>query len=200
MRPSDEVARKKTKMMTRQGKKDMTNTNETSGQVGGRHAVPTLPLILAAALAIGVCGNAGADSRSGDASPETPAADEQRPLVEVWKSPTCGCCSGWVAYLEEEGFEVVAHDTDDVDAVKTALGLVDPRLKSCHTATVEGYVIEGHVPVSDIERLLAEHPDVTGISAPGMPMMSPGMGSREPKGYDVVSFDEAGEVRVFTSH
>ena len=128
------------------------------------------------------------------------AANNARPRVEVWKSPTCGCCTGWVSYLEAEGFEVVSHDVDDVDAVKARLGLVDPRLKSCHTATVGGYVLEGHVPVSDIERLLAERPELVGISAPGMPMMSPGMGSTEPKDYDVVGFAADGTTSVFASH
>ena len=149
-----------------------------SATIGARHAFANEPL------------------ETGDAA----LASAERPPVEVWKSPTCGCCAGWVEYLEDEGFEVVAHDTDDVDAIKSALGLTDPNLKSCHTATVGDYVIEGHVPVSDIERLLAERPDVIGISAPGMPMMSPGMGSREPEGYDVVSFDEAGRIELFSRH
>ena len=130
----------------------------------------------------------------------TAVANESRPAVEVWKSPTCGCCEGWVRYLEDNGFPVTTHDTEEVDAVKVKLGLTDPSLKSCHTATIDGYVVEGHVPVSDIEKLLAMRPDVIGISAPGMPMMSPGMASLEPKGYDVVSFDAAGNQAVFSSH
>ena len=165
-----------------------------------RSAIVTAPLVLVGALAIGGAGHAVADRPAEPSGTEAAATATPRPIVEVWKSPTCGCCTGWVEYLEDEGFEVVAHDTDDVDAVKAALGLVDPRLKSCHTATIGDYVIEGHVPVSDIERLLAERPDVIGISAPGMPMMSPGMGSREPKDYDVVSFDEDGRVELFTRH
>ena len=158
-----------------------------------------LPLALVAALGVGGAWYAVADG--GGAAPSGSLAEAaSRPTVEVWKTPTCGCCQGWVAYLEEEGFEVVAHDVEDVDPVRERLGLTDPRLKSCHTATVDGYVIEGHVPVSDIDRLLAERPDLVGISAPGMPMMSPGMGSREPKDYDVIGFDEAGETVVFSSH
>jgi len=128
------------------------------------------------------------------------AVNARRPDVVVWKSPTCGCCSGWVDYLREEGFEVTTHDTENLDSVKTELGLVDPTLKSCHTAMIDGYVVEGHVPISDIDRLLAERPGIVGISAPGMPMMSPGMGSREPKDYDVMAFDESGEIKVFSRH
>ena len=171
-----------------------------------RPARPTaigLCVALAGAIGLGGAWYALADQRA----PAAAAVDETlttaqapRPSVEVWKSPTCGCCEDWVTYLEDEGFEVVAHDTDDVDAVKAELGLVDPRLKSCHTARIGDYVVEGHVPVSDIDRLLAERPAIVGISAPGMPMMSPGMGSREPKGYDVISFDEHGETAVFASH
>ena len=159
----------------------------------------TLALALVGALAFGGAGYAIADQRT-EVSADALTANAQRPTVEVWKSPTCGCCTGWVEYLEDEGYEVVAHDTDDMDGIKTQLGLVDPRLKSCHTATIDGYVVEGHVPVSDIERLLAERPDVIGISAPGMPMMSPGMGSTDPAGYDVISFDERERTVLFARH
>jgi hypothetical protein len=120
--------------------------------------------------------------------------------VTVYKSPTCGCCNGWVDYLRDNGFEVQAHNTDRLTDLKAELGLTDRRLMSCHTAVVGGYLVEGHVPVDDIRRLLSERPDVTGITAPGMPQMSPGMQSVEPKGYDVLSFDKEGNVRVFSSY
>jgi hypothetical protein len=84
--------------------------------------------------------------------------------------------------------------------VKQRLGLTDPSLHSCHTAEVDGYLIEGHVPVSDIRRLLAERPDAVGLTAPGMPMMSPGMNSIEPKDYDVLLFDREQNTKIFTSH
>ena len=80
--------------------------------------------------------------------------------VVVWKSPTCGCCEAWVTYLEDEGFNVVSHNIDDVVPIKNRLGLKDPALYSCHTAVVSGYVIEGHVPAMDIRRLLNERPDI----------------------------------------
>ena len=159
-----------------------------------------IALATVAALATGTARVAFADRGGPANAAERSVAAAERPAIEVWKSPTCGCCRGWVDYLEAEGFEVVAHDVDDVDPIRAELGLTDARLKSCHTASVGGYVVEGRVPVSDIERLLAERPDVVGIGAPGMPMMSPGMGSVEPKGYDVISFAEDGDAAVFSSH
>lgn len=138
-----------------------------------------------------------------DASTEvvsTPAA-EQKKVVEVvmYKSPGCSCCGGWAEHLRREGFHVIEKKREDMDAVKSAYG-VSERLASCHTASVEGYVIEGHVPAADIRRLLKERPaNVIGLTAPGMPMKSPGMQAEglPPKGYDVLAFDKDGRVRVF---
>lgn len=127
-------------------------------------------------------------------------ATAEEPIVTVYKSPTCGCCQGWVDYLRDEGFQVQSHDVADVNPIKVRMGLVDSRLASCHTALVGGYVVEGHVPANDIRRLLRERPDIIGITAPGMPQLSPGMMSREPKGYDVLSFDERGQVSVFSRY
>ena len=87
-----------------------------------------------------------------------------------------------------------------MDAIKENLGVNDSHLKSCHTAVVEGYVVEGHVPVADIERLLKEKPPIAGLTAPGMPMYSPGMASIEPKNYDVLSFDHEGNVEVYSRY
>lgn len=120
--------------------------------------------------------------------------------VVVYKSASCGCCSSWVDYLSDNGFKVQSHDVEDLQSVKAQFGLKDPRLMSCHTAVVGGYVVEGHVPADDIRRLLAQRPDVVGITAPGMPQLSPGMFSLEPEGYDVLSFDDAGETAVFSSY
>lgn len=137
----------------------------------------------------------GAQTESGDVV--TVSASE----ITVYKSPTCGCCKEWVTYLEEEGFSVSAIDHDNVDQIKIDHGLPSASLRSCHTAIVDGYIVEGHVPASDILRLLDEKPEgVLGISAPGMPMMSPGMGSREPKDYDVVSFTKNGEIANFSQY
>ena len=122
------------------------------------------------------------------------------PEITVYKSPTCGCCTGWVDYLKDNNFRVTTHDVDNLDQIRAQHGLTDPRLRSCHTAIIDGYVVEGHVPVDDIKRLLAERPAITGISAPGMPQMSPGMMSIKPKDYDVVSFDADGNVKLFSRY
>ncbi len=119
--------------------------------------------------------------------------------ITVYKSPTCGCCAGWADYLKDNGFRVTVVDRHDLSELKAEYG-IGPELQSCHTAVVGDYAIEGHVPADDIWRLLAERPTVTGLTAPGMPMMSPGMSSIEPKGYDVLSFDRDGETKVFSRY
>lgn len=98
------------------------------------------------------------------------------PVVEVWKSPFCGCCKGWVAHMEEAGFTVKVHETDDVASVKRKFG-VPAGSESCHTSHVAGYALEGHVPADAVKKLLAEKPTTAGIGVPGMPMNSPGMGA-----------------------
>jgi len=120
--------------------------------------------------------------------------------IDVWKSPSCGCCQGWVDYLDGNGFDVTTHHSDKMSQIKHDLGITDQSLHSCHTAKMGNYLIEGHVPISDIRRLLAEKPDILGLSAPGMPAMSPGMGSIEPKGYDVLQFDQLQKSSIFTSY
>ena len=122
------------------------------------------------------------------------------PTITVWKSASCGCCQRWVDYLEDDVFEVTAHNVDDVVSIKHKLGMTNPTLYSCHTAKVGGYIIEGHVPASDIRRLLDERPKLMGLAAPGMPQMSPGMLSIEPKGYDVLQFSRKQETSVFSSY
>ena len=94
-------------------------------------------------------------------------------LVEVWKSPTCGCCKDWVTHLESNGFKVRTHD-DGNTAVRQRLGM-PVRLGSCHTASVGGYAIEGHVPAREIQRLLKDRPAAIGLAVPAMPVGSPGM-------------------------
>jgi len=127
-----------------------------------------------------------------------PPAAAQGP-VTVYKSPTCGCCKLWVDHLAAAGFEVQVHERTDLAAEKQRLG-VPPRLAACHTAVVDGYVVEGHVPAADLRRLLAERPDVAGLAVPGMPMGSPGMEFGPPVPYDVLTFDRDGATRVFASH
>jgi len=119
--------------------------------------------------------------------------------VVVYKSPACGCCTKWIEHMVAAGFEVEVHDETDMNAVKIKNG-VRPVYASCHTALVGGYVIEGHVPADQIVRLLAEKPAVLGLSAPGMPVGSPGMESSDPsqhQDFDVLTFDGAGRTSVY---
>lgn len=119
--------------------------------------------------------------------------------ITVYKTPSCGYCTKWVDHLAENGFEVTVQSLDDLSPVKTRLG-VPQELQSCHTAEIDGYVIEGHVPAADIERLLEERPDATGIAVPGMPVGSPGMEYGERKDpYDVILFG-GDEQKVYASH
>lgn len=122
------------------------------------------------------------------------------PVVDVYKSPSCGCCNDWIKHLEAHGFKVRAHNTDDVVSHKYRLG-VPPGHGSCHTAEVGGYVIEGHVPASEIKRLLRERPKARGLTVPGMPIGSPGMeqGSRRDP-YEVLLIDRAGGTRVYARY
>jgi len=120
------------------------------------------------------------------------------PEIMVYKSPTCGCCKKWNEYLTANGFAVRSRDMDDVSPIKGELG-VPRKLFSCHTAVVQGYVIEGHVPAGDIVRLLKEKPKIVGLSAPGMPGASPGMDTgKDP--YEVLTFDASGNTTVWARH
>ena len=135
------------------------------------------------------------------------SASAEGTTIQVYKTPTCGCCSQWIDHLQAAGFKVEATDMPDLTALKAMNG-VPNGMTSCHTAMVEGYVIEGHVPASDISRLLAERPKVAGLAVPGMPMGSPGMEHPDPsrhEAYEVLAFGVTtgaapGGVKVFSSH
>lgn len=120
------------------------------------------------------------------------------PTVEMYKSPTCECCTGWADHLRSNGFTVIEHKRDEMGAIKARFGVSD-KLASCHTASVGGYIIEGHVPARDVERLLRERPEIAGLTAPGMPMKSPGMQAAglPPAGYSVLAFDKDGNTTVY---
>jgi hypothetical protein len=120
------------------------------------------------------------------------------PMVTVSKDPNCGCCEGWVDHLRQAGFAVTTHDMPELSALKNRLG-VPEKLASCHTAQVDGYVIEGHVPADAIKRLLRERPAATGLAVPGMPVGSPGMEGGTPDLYDVVMFGKEGQ-RTFARY
>lgn len=130
------------------------------------------------------------------------AATPQPLRVEVWKDPNCGCCKDWVSHLEESGFEVKVYDVGNAP-MRARLGIPE-KLGSCHTATVGGYAIEGHVPAKDIQRLLREKPSAIGLAVPGMPVGSPGMdgaiyqGRKDP--YDVLLIAKNGSTAVFQSY
>jgi hypothetical protein len=118
----------------------------------------------------------------------------------VTKSAYCGCCKHWVEHMKKAGFTVQVRDVEDVTPTARKLGVPD-NLRSCHTSTIGGYVIEGHVPASDVKRLLATKPKAIGIAVPGMVVGSPGMEQGDPREpYKVVLFDKSGQTRVFASH
>jgi hypothetical protein len=120
------------------------------------------------------------------------------PEITVYHSPTCGCCKQWIEYLKANGFPVNSIEQGDLSDIKAEMG-VTSRLASCHTAIVKGYVIEGHVPAADIQRLLKERPKIAGLTAPGMPGASPGMDTgKDP--YDVLTFDGQGKTTVWARH
>ncbi|WP_300338925.1 DUF411 domain-containing protein [Accumulibacter sp.] len=129
----------------------------------------------------------------------TSAFAESAPRVEVFKSASCSCCGGWVDHLKANGFEVSTHNIDNVPANRKKLGMPD-SVGSCHTAKVGGYLIEGHVPAADIQRLLKEKPKALGLAVPSMPAGSPGMESARPVPYDTLLVDRNGSTRVFASH
>ena len=126
---------------------------------------------------------------------------QKGPAVQVYKDPTCGCCSLWVDHLRKAGFSATVTDVGDMTAVKDKHG-VPKQARSCHTALVDGYVVEGHVPVEDVQRLLKQRPAVAGLGVPGMPIGSPGMevAGMKPQPFDVLAFDKSGQTTVFASH
>lgn len=129
-----------------------------------------------------------------------PARAQAGPVIDVVKTPTCGCCNGWIAHVRGAGFQVRVRDVPDTTPYARRLGVPDD-LRSCHTASVGGYAVEGHVPAADIRRLLSARPQAAGIAVPGMPMGSPGMehGShRQP--YQTILFTRAGRRSVFARH
>lgn len=129
----------------------------------------------------------------------TAAFAQGAPKVEVFKSPSCGCCGAWVEHMRQNGFQVSTHDVNDVPAARKKLGMPD-RLGSCHSAKVDGYVIEGHVPAADIRRLLKDRPQAIGLAVPGMVPGSPGMEAAQPMPYDTLLVARDGTTRVFARH
>ena len=129
-----------------------------------------------------------------------PAQAEEPTAITVYRSPTCSCCGKWMEHLKQNNFTIKDIPTEDMNAIKHKYGVSD-EMASCHTAVVNGYVVEGHVPADDIKALLKAKPNVVGIAVPQMPSGTPGMemdGKKDP--YDVMSFDSDKHYQVFKSH
>lgn len=143
-----------------------------------------LGLILVAGLAVAGC----SDKASATA-------------ITMYKNANCGCCGAWATHMRQAGFTVQEEPREDMAAIKAKYGVADKQA-SCHTAIIDGYVIEGHVPASDVQRLLKQRPDIVGLAAPGMPMHSPGMQAEglPAKGYDVLAMGKDGEVNVYAHY
>jgi hypothetical protein len=120
-------------------------------------------------------------------------------FIEVYKSPTCGCCGNWAEHLRKDGFAVNVHAISDIDAFRTKVG-VPAALASCHTALIDGYLVEGHVPAADIRKLLVERPKALGLAVPGMPAIAPGMDAPHGPGYEVLLFQADGVTRVYRTY
>lgn len=149
--------------------------------------------LLVTACVAGLAGLASAASSA--------VTDTTKPAhIVVYKDPNCGCCRSWIEHLRKRGFDVAVHDTSDVSGAKRT-GRVPQQLASCHTAFVNGYVVEGHVPAADIQKMLTDKPKIAGLAVPGMPAGSPGMemGGRVDH-YDVIAFTRDGRTSVFARH
>jgi len=120
----------------------------------------------------------------------------ETPRMTVYKSPWCGCCGAWVDHVRAAGFAVEVHEVEDLAPIRRMAGVPD-ALASCHTASVDGYAIEGHVPADVIRRLLAERPAVRGLAVPDMPIGSPGMEGPAPEPYAVYTFADDGRARRY---
>lgn len=129
----------------------------------------------------------------------TACTPRERPVVHMTKSASCSCCQGWADYLIANGFKVEVTVSDDIALVKEQHG-IPPRQASCHTAVVDGYVIEGHVPAEDIRRLLAERPPIRGLVLPGKPVGAPGLEGTTEQSFEVLALDAAGATTVFAVH
>lgn len=143
-------------------------------------------------IAAAVLTSAGAAAQR---SAGKPAAAAAQPIT-VYKTASCGCCAKWAEHLKQNGFAPTIHTVQSTDAAPPAKG-VPQALRSCHTATLEGYTIEGHVPADVIKKMLKERPKIAGLAVPGMPPGSPGMESSNPQPYEVMAFDAAGKTSVY---
>lgn len=162
--------------------------------------VATLPLVASACTdaSAGESTDGSADATTVASAERTAASstDQELPTILVYKSPTCGCCNGWIEHLEAAGFTVDARDVRDIMSIKVDAGVPTP-MSSCHTALVDGYVVEGHVPAEHVKRLIADDPEIAGIAVPGMPVGSPGMEGPNAQPYQILSFTRDGQAAVY---
>ncbi len=171
-----------------------------------RAAVRAVVIICLTVGVLGILGSTAPMSNAQLVSTTKRIQDKQTPLkstvlnATVYHSPDCNCCGGWIDHLKTQGFQITDFSTPDIETVKQKYNVPD-NLSSCHTAIVDGYVIEGHVPADDIKRLLQEKPNVAGLSVPQMPVGTPGMemGNRKDPFY-VFSFDRKDSVAVFNKY
>ena len=119
--------------------------------------------------------------------------------VDMYENPSCPCCKNWAAYMRENGYKVNVHNVDDIDASRRKLGMPQ-KYGSCHTAVIGGYLVEGHVPVSDIQKLLTEKPKAIGLAVPGMVTGSPGMEGANPQHYSTLLVRPDGSASVYANH
>lgn len=157
-------------------------------------------LIVMFSLALlAACSNPQPTATGWDQAAESLPDPKHPPSITVYHSPSCGCCKDWIAHLKTHNFTVIDKPMDDVTPIKREHGL-PPALESCHTALVDGYVIEGHVPADDIKRLLKTKPAIAGLSVPEMPHGTPGMETGRKDPFQVISFDQQGSTAVFNAY
>ncbi len=174
--------------MILQGKTNRVQDNEMQP---GKHQLSRKALMLAvfAGLTVGIA------AFLVNVSSQPVEASE----VVVYKSPTCGCCNQWVSHLRSNGFTVSIRDRSNMQPIKQEFG-VQPELQSCHTAVVDGYFIEGHVPANEIKRLLSEKTAISGLTVPGMPMGSPGMEGQRKDNYAVLTIAPDNSISVYAQY
>lgn len=162
-----------------------------------RARLTPVPAMVIAALLFGGC-TGSAMPPGWTAAPDAPGPVAAARVVEVYRSPTCSCCHEWEAYMRRHGWTVRSHEIADMNRVKHEHGLPEATW-SCHTAVIDGYVVEGHVPVTAIEHLLASRPAIDGIALPGMPAGSPGMTGVREGAFQVLAVDD-GEMSAFGAY
>lgn len=183
----------------------MTLINRRTGKASGTQR-RTMPILLGIGAILLLTGCGGPDEKQAVKEDVSVAIDQNqttaeqvvsKPVMQIFKSPTCGCCGEWVDHVEAAGFPTEVTDTNAMGAVKERLG-IDANYHSCHTAVIGDYVFEGHIPAHVIERFLKEKPDALGLAVPGMPIGSPGMemdDRRDP--YDVLIIRRDGTGAVY---